>query len=413
MFVSRSILHIDMDAFFASVEQAKRPELRGLPVVVGGQPGGRGVVATASYEARACGVRTAMPVGQAERLCPQAIFLPPDFSAYTAVHDHVVAIFQGYTDQVEVVSIDEAFLDVTGSRRLFGPPQAIACRIQQAVLRSEGITCSIGIGPTKLLAKLAATINKPAGIGQFTEADVHGRLRDLPVRDLWGIGPATEQRLTALGITTVALLQDAPLSLLTAAFGDSAHALRRLAYGHGLSAVRPRVQAPKSVGSEVTFAQDVGDGQQLQATLLSLADQVMTRMRRHGLSARTVTLKVRYSTFHTITRRTTLPAATVSTRAVHEAAAGLLDQIDLHGRLVRLVGLSVGNLHAKAFQLTLDDGWKEAALYESVDRVRAKYGSRSIRLAGAALAPPSHPAPAAAAPGAPPPAPLPGAQAVC
>ena len=374
-----------MDAFFASVEQARRPELRGRPVVVGGRPGGRGVVATASYEARACGVRTAMPTGQAERLCPQAVFLPPDFSAYTAVHDRLVTLFRGYTDQVEVVSIDEAFLDVTGSRRLFGPPQAIACRIQQAVHRSEDITCSVGIGPTKLLAKLAATLNKPAGIGELTEADVHGKLRDLPVRDLWGVGPATEERLTALGITTVALLQDAPLSLLTAAFGDSAHALRRLALGHGLSAVHPRVQAPKSVGSEVTFAQDTGERVQLHATLLSLADQVMTRMRRHGLSARIVTLKVRFSTFHTITRRTTLPAATVSTRAVHEAAAALLDQVELHGRLVRLVGLSVGNLHAKAFQLTLDDGWKETALYESVDRVRAKYGSRSIRLAGAGL----------------------------
>ncbi len=214
MFVSRSILHIDMDAFFASVEQARRPELRGRPVVVGGRPGGRGVVATASYEARACGVRTAMPTAQAERLCPQAVFLPPDFSAYTAVHERLVALFAHYTDQVEVVSIDEAFLDVTGSRRLFGPPQAIACRIQQAVLRSEDITCSIGIGPTKLLAKLAATINKPAGIGELTEADVHGKLRDLPVRELWGVGPATEERLTALGITTVALLQDAPLSLL-------------------------------------------------------------------------------------------------------------------------------------------------------------------------------------------------------
>jgi DNA polymerase-4 len=399
-----SILHIDMDAFFASVEQARRPELRGQPVVVGGPHGGRGVVATASYEARACGVRTAMPIAQAERLCPQAVFLPPDLSAYSAVHGRLVELFGTFTDQVEVVSIDEAFLDVAGSGRLFGPPRAIACRIQQVVLHSEGITCSIGIGPTKLLAKLAATLNKPAGIGELTAADVHGRLRELPVRELWGIGPATEERLAALGITTVALLQDAPLGLLTAAFGPSAHALRRLAYGHSLSTVRPRRQAPKSVGGETTFSHDTAAREQLDATLLGLADQVTARLRRHGLSARTVTLKVRFSTFHTITRRTTLQGPTAGTRRVYEAVVALLDTVDLRGRRVRLLGITVGDLYTKAFQLTFDDGWRETALYESVDRVRQKYGQRSIRFAGAGLAPAAPQGPAV---------PLPASEALC
>jgi DNA polymerase IV len=388
MFASEpSILHIDMDAFFASVEQARRPELRGKPVVVGGTRGLRGVVSTASYEARSYGVRTAMPVTRAERLCPQAVFLPVDMAAYAAVHERLVESFRRFTDRVEVVSIDEAFLDVGGCRRLFGPPRTIACRIQELVHLREGITCSIGIGPNKLLAKLASDLRKPCGISTLTEADVHGRLRELPVRDLWGIGAVTEERLAALGITTVALLQDAPLNLLTAAFGPGAHGLKQLAYGRSLSAVRPHHSLPKSVGREITFQEDIGDRELLGAALLQLADGAMTQLRRTGLAARTVSLKVRYSTFHTVSRRATLPYATTSTRLVFTTAAGLLDDIDLHGRLVRLIGFSVENLHAKAFQLTLDDGWKEMALCDVVDRVRARYGSRALRLAGSALAP--------------------------
>ena len=390
MFVSApSILHIDMDAFFASVEQARRPELRGKPVVVGGPSGTRSVVSTASYEARACGVRTAMPITQAERLCPQAVFLPVDMAAYTAVHRLLLQVFGRFTDRVEVISIDEACLDVAGSRRLFGPPRAIACRIQEQVHSQEGITCSIGIGPNKLLARIAAGLYKPDGIGELSQADVNGRLRDLPVRDLLGVGAVTEERLAALGITTVALLQDAPLPLLTAAFGSVGYALRQLAFGRSYSAVRPHKGVPKSVGGETTFQEDTADRELLRATLLRLTDAVMTRLRTKGLSARTVTVKVRFSTFHTVSRRVTLPYTTASTRLVHEAAVGLLEELGLNGRLVRLVGLSVGNLHAKAFQLTFDDGWKETALYETVDRVRAKYGSRSIRLAGGALAPPA------------------------
>jgi DNA polymerase IV len=395
MFVSAStILHIDMDAFFASVEQARRPELRGRPVIVGGPPGTRSVVATASYEARAYGVRTAMPVAQAQRLCPQAAFVSGDMAEYAAVHERLMALFRRFTDRVQEVSIDEAYLDVGGCRRLFGPPRTIACRIQELVYDQEGITCSIGIGPGKLLARLASDLHKPAGISELTEADVHGRLRDLPVRDLLGVGAVTEERLTALGITTVALLQDAPLPLLTAVFGNGAHVLKQLAFGRSLaSPVRSRRALPKSVGKEVTFQEDMADRERLHATLLRLVDQTMTRLRGKGLAARTVTLKLRYSTFHTISRRGTLPYATVATRPVYETAAGLLDQVELGGRLVRLLGVSVGDLYAKAFQLTLDDGWKETSLDEAVDRVRAKYGSRSIGRAAGALAPASRPMP--------------------
>jgi DNA polymerase-4 len=388
MFVSaQSILHIDMDAFFASVEQARRPELRGRPVIVGGPPGTRSVVATASYEARAFGVRTAMPTARAQQLCPQAVFLRGDLAAYAAVHERLVDVFRLFTDRVQVVSIDEAYLDVSGCRRLFGPPRAIACRIQELVYDREGITCSIGIGSGKLLARLASELAKPAGLGELTETDVHGRLRELPVRDLLGIGAVTEARLAALGITTVALLQDAPLPLLSAAFGNGAHALKRLAFGRSLaSPVRSRRRLPKSLGKEVTFDEDTADGDRLRATLLRLVDHAMTRLRAKGLAARTVTLKLRYSTFHTITRRATLPHATGATRPVYEVAGGLLDHVALDGRLVRLLGVSLGDLHARSFQLTLDDVWKETSLDEAVDRIRARYGTASIGRAAGALA---------------------------
>lgn len=385
------ILHIDMDAFFASVEQARRPELRGQPVIVGGPPGTRSVVATASYEARALGVRTAMPIARAQQLCPQAVFLSGDMAAYAAVHERLIEVFRMFTDRVQVVSIDEAYLDVSGCRRLFGPPRTIACRIQELVYDREGITCSIGIGSGKLLARLASELSKPAGISVLTEADVRGRLRDLPVRDLLGVGAATEERLAALGITTVALLQDAPLPLLSAAFGNGAYALKQLAFGRSLaSPVRSRRRLPKSVGKEVTFDEDTADRERLRAVLLRLVDQAMTRLRSKGMAARTVTLKLRYSTFHTITRRSTLSCASAATRSVYQAAATLLDQIELEGRLVRLLGVSLGDLHAKSFQLTLDDVWKETSLDEAVDRVRAKYGSRSIGRAAGALAPSAH-----------------------
>ncbi len=373
------ILHVDMDAFFASVEQARRPALRGLPVIVGGAASSRGVVATASYEARAVGVRTAMPIAHAQRLCPTAVFLQGDMATYKLVHERLVSLFKEFTDRVQVVSIDEAYLDVSGCRRLMGPPRTMAYRIQQSVYDREGITCSIGIGPTKLLARLASDMDKPAGVGELAYADVHGVLRELPVRALLGVGAVTEQRLLALGITTVGLLQDAPLPLLAAAFGKGAHELRQLAYGClPSSAVRDRRPLPKSVGREVTFQADTADRGLLHGTLVHLVDQTMTRVRGSGLAVRSVTLKVRYSDFHTITRRACLPYATAATAPVQTAASRSLDQVDTSWSAVRLLGVSVGDLYQKAVQLTIDDTWKELSLDEAVDRVRAKYGSRSI-----------------------------------
>jgi DNA polymerase-4 len=388
-----ALLHVDMDAFFASVEQARRPELRGLPVIVGGEAAGRGVVAAASYEARRYGVHSAMPIAQAERLCPQGVYLPVDMAAYLAVHDRLVALYGTFTDAVEGVSIDEAFLDVAGSRRLFGPPRSIACRIQEQIYREHEITCTIGIGPTRLLAKLASNLNKPAGIGELTEADVHGRLRELPVRELWGIGPVTEQRLVTLGLTTVGMLQDVPLPLLNAAFGRGAESLKQLAFGRGSAVVHSSRAGPKSVGREVTLREDTNDAQLLLATLLLLTDDIMFRLRTKGHAARIITLKVRYSTFHTITRRLTLPRPSTSTHEAYKAVRRLFAGIELGGRFVRLVGVTMSGLFSNAFQLTLDERWREVALNDAVDRVRAKYGKRALRLAASALTPAFHPPP--------------------
>ena len=385
MFDSRNILHVDMDAFFASVEQARRPELRGLPVIVGAARGARGVVSACSYEARAFGVHSAMPITRAERLCPHGVFLPVDMKAYAAVHRSLTGLFEQVTDLVEVASIDEAYLDVTGSRRLFGPPRAIARRVQEQVYDRHGITCSIGIGPTKLLAKLAAGLNKPAGVGELSEQDVHGRLRDLPVGAVCGIGPVTQERLIALGLTTVGMLQDVPFPLLAAAFGKGACGLRHLAFGRSFSPVRSDHPLPKSISRDTTFGDDTNDLELLRATLLALTDSAIAELRGHGLAARTVALKVRFSTFHTVGRRRTLARPVSAVRPVHEAATALLDELDVGARWVRLVGVSVGNFTHGAFQLTLDDGWREVALGEAVDRVRGKYGTRALTLAGGAL----------------------------
>jgi len=375
MFVSApSIIHIDMDAFFASVEQARRPELRGKPVIVGGRAERRSVVATASYEARACGVRTAMPIARARRLCPQGVFLPTDLRAYTAVHRELLELFGRFTDLVEPVSIDEAVLDVAGSRRLFGPPRAIAGRIQELVYDEQGITCTLGVAPNKLLAKLAADLSKPAGIGVLDEAELHG------------IGPVTQERLHSLGLTTVGMLQDVPLPLLAAAFGRGARPLKQLAFGRSLASVRPTAAAPASMGHETTFAADTAEPVVLRGALLALTDELMTRLRGHHYAARTVTLKVRDGSFHTFERHVTLPRATTSTRTVYAAAAGLLDAVDLGPRRVRLLGVTVSGIVSGAWQLTFDDGWKHLAVDEAVDAVRARFGRCAIRPAATCTA---------------------------
>ena len=386
--MTRSLLLIDMDAFFASVEQARRPELVGRPVVVGGSAESRGVVSTCSYEARACGVRTAMPMAKAQRRCPQAAFLPVDMAAYKAAQEQLLGLYGRFTDLVEPVSIDEAFLDVTGSRRLFGSPQAIAAEIQALTHVELGLSCSIGIGPTRTLAKLAAELQKPGGLTTLTEEDVHGRLRTLAVGAVSGIGPVTVERLGSLGISTVGGLQDAELPLLESAFtASTAASLRDLAFGGSDEVVHAARAAPKSLGHEVTFAADTADPELLAATVLDLADRTSSELRRKGHACRTLTLKLRDQSFRTRSRQCTLPAPTSTTTVICEAARALLAELHVPGRRSRLVGLTLSGLSDEAGQLDFGDSGRERACDEAIDAVRARYGTRALRRAGGDLAP--------------------------
>ena len=380
----RDILLIDMDAFFASVEQARRPDLRGRPVIVGGRAESRGVVSTASYEARACGVRTAMPTAQALKRCPQGVFLPVDMAAYVEMQARLLALYSRFTDLVEPVSIDEAFLDVTGSRRLFGPPQEIAGKIQRLTSEELGLSCSIGIGPTRLLAKLAAELDKPGGLTTLTRDDVHGRLRSLPVGAISGIGPVTVKRLASLDIASIGDLQDAPLPLLEATLAKTAASLKELAFGGDDVPVHTGRAEPKSMGREVTFARDTASPEFLRATLLDLADRVASDLRRQGYAGRTLVLKLRDARFHTVSRQRTLPTPTNTTQVIYEAALALLADVQQPGRLLRLLGLTLGGL-TEARQIALDDSARDRACDEAVDRVRARYGSQALRRAGGGL----------------------------
>jgi DNA polymerase-4 len=383
-----AILLIDMDAFYAAVEQARRPELRGRPVIVGGSAESRGVVSTASYEARACGVRTAMPTAQARRLCPQGAFLPVDMAAYKAVQRQLLGIYGRFTDLVEPVSIDEAFLDVTGSRRLFGPPQEIAAVIQRLTRDELELSCSIGIGPTRTLAKLACELEKPGGLTTLTRADVQGRLRELPVAALSGIGPVSVQRLAALGVATIGELQDASAALLEVSFTAAGAArLKELALGGGDEVVHAAHAAPKSVGHEVTFAHDTADRELLAATLLDLADRTAAELRRQGCACRTLTLKLRDGDFRTRTRQCTLPAPASATRVVYGAALELLGQAHTPGRKLRLLGLTLSGLVDEGSQLALGESSHDVACDAAVDAVRARYGAAALRRAGADPAP--------------------------
>jgi DNA polymerase-4 len=384
--MTRALLLIDMDAFFASVEQARRPELRGQPVIVGGAAESRGVVSTASYEARACGVRTAMPAAQAIRLCPQGVFLPVDMAAYKAAQGKLLQLYGRFTDLVEPVSIDEAFLDVTGSGRLFGTPQEIARQIHSLTRSELELSCSIGIGPTRTLAKLACELEKPGGLTTLTPADVHGRLRDLPASALSGIGPVSQQRLAALGITTIGELQDAPPSLLKVSFTAAGAAqIKELALGGTDEVVHSSHAAPKSIGHEVTFTADTSDRELLASTLLDLADRTAAALRRQGYVCRTLTLKLRDGSFRTRTRQCSLPTPANSTRIIHEAALGLLAAAHAPGEKLRLLGLTLSGLAGDERQLELGEGSPDLACDAAVDAVRAKYGAAALRRAGADL----------------------------
>jgi DNA polymerase IV len=386
---ARTILHVDMDAFFVSVELLRRPDLRGRPVVVGGT-GDRGVVAAASYEARAYGVFSAMPSARARRLCPHAVFLPGDHEHYAEVSTHVMDLFRSFTPLVEPLSLDEAFLDVTGARRAFGDGEKIGHAIRARVLAEEGLTCSVGVAATKLVAKLASEAAKPGasptgpvagpGVRTVTPGDERAFLRPLPARALWGVGPATLARLERLGVRTVGDIADLSDTALVGALGTAAgRQLGRLARGIDPRPVEPD-QRVKSIGHEETFPRDHHERATLDREVVRMADGVAWRLRRSGTAARTVVLKVRFGDFRTITRSTTLGAPVDDGPELAQAARGLLAGVD-PAPGVRLLGVTATNLvPSGARQLTFDDAlgaaWHEAS--GAVDAIRERFGDAAI-----------------------------------
>lgn len=373
------ILHVDMDAFFASVEVRKRPELRGQPVVVGGT-GGRGVVSSASYEARAYGVRSAMPTARARALCPHAIFLPVDGPAIAAASRAVMAIFQDITPLVEPLSSDEAFLDVAGALRLLGPPAGIAALIRRRMREEQELTCSVGVAPTKFVAKLGSSRAKPDGLIVVPRDQVLDFLHPLPVDALWGVGEKAAESLRRVGLSTVGAVAEAPVGLLRASLGEAAAAhLHELAWGRDPRRVTPE-HAEKSIGAEVTFETDVADPEVIRRAMLSLATRTGERLRRAGQVGRTVSIKVRMADFKTVNRSHTLGGPTDVAREIFEVAWSLWEALRAGDR-IRLIGVRVEGLAGAGStprQLTLgapERGWREAEA--AADAAAARFG-RSV-----------------------------------
>ncbi|RIV38402.1 DNA polymerase IV [Micromonospora radicis] len=373
------ILHVDMDAFYASVEVRHRPELRGRAVVVGGV-GPRGVVSSASYEARRYGVRSAMPTLRARALCPHAVFLPPDFTRYTAASRAVMQIFRDVTPLVEPLSLDEAFLDVAGARRLFGSPAAIGRRIRERIAAEQGLTCSVGVAPSKFVAKLGSTRAKPDGLLVVPAGQLLEFLHPLPVAALWGVGERSAEALQRLGLRTVGDLAQAPVGMLRTAVGAAAAThLHELSWGRDPRRVSPE-QAEKSIGAEVTFDVDVVDPREIRRTLLALAEKVGGRLRAAGQLGRTVSVKVRMSDFRTVSRSRTLDIPTDVARELFDTAWALFTALP-PGELIRLVGVRAEGLTAAdrtPRQLTLgapERGWREAEA--AADAAAARFG-RSV-----------------------------------
>ncbi|MEU6778953.1 DNA polymerase IV [Nonomuraea angiospora] len=375
------ILHVDMDAFFASVELLERPELRGRPVIVG-SPAGRGVVLSATYEARAQGVHSAMPMSRARRLCPQATIIPPSHGKYSEVSKGVMEIFHTITPLVEPIASDEAFLDVGGARRRLGPPAAIAAMIREQVLDRYGITCSVGVASSKFVAKLASKQCKPDGLLVVPADQVVDFLHPLPVSALWGVGERTEQALVRLGIRTVGDLARVPPATLQRELGQAVGGhLAALAWGRDERSVSAHVP-DKSIGNEETFAADVDDPEVIKRELLRLSERVAARMRKGGHVGRTVSVKLRRADFTTINRSRTLREATDVAQVIYATACELFEAAGLQRVRLRLVGVRMENLRPAGeatHQLGIGEretGWREAE--QAMDKAIRRFGPDAV-----------------------------------
>ncbi len=399
--VGKTILHVDMDAFFAAVEQHDHPELKGLPLVIGSPRDQRGVVSTCSYEARKFGIHSGMPSRTAAQRCPKAIFLPVRMARYQEVSKQIMEVFQNFTPYVQPLSCDEAFLDVTGSIHLFGDGPAIARKIKVAIMEETGLTCSVGVAPNLFLAKIASDMNKPDGLTlvPFSEKLIPAFLAPLPIKRMWGAGKKTQSALKAHNIHTLGDLQKAAPETLTAWIGkNAANAFRRRAFGIDDRAVETESEE-KSISNEITFGEDETDPKKIEACLLDLADKVGSRLRRAGYYAATAQIKVRWKDFTTITRQRRLDPLCCDDQTLRETALDLLRKEGLHSP-VRLIGFGVSGLRETADVPQMDlfpfdsaaygsaQGGqplsppvvkKREALSRAVDAIRERFGPKSIR----------------------------------
>lgn len=379
------ILHCDMDAFYASVEERDQPELVGQPVIVGGSPEKRGVVSAANYVARNYGVHSAMPASTAHRLCPHGVFLPPRISYYAEVSRQIRDIFERLTPLVEPLSLDEAFLDVTGSEQLFGPAAEIGRKIKQLVREETSLIVSVGVAPNKFLAKIASDFKKPDGFMVVQPEHVQEFLNPLPIERLWGVGKQGSKVFQRLGIRTIGELRRYPVEILSSHFSSQGEHLWQLAHGIDDDPVVSEREA-KSISHETTFEQDIDDLDVLRAWLVDLTEQVGWRLRRHGLRGRVVHLKVRFADFSLITRSQTLPEPTDITHELWRVADTMLCQRLPTGHLpIRLVGMGVSGFDTTGMVQGLlfdqDERKKQAGLDTAADQIRQRFGQSALRRA--------------------------------
>ncbi|CAN2204896.1 DinP Nucleotidyltransferase/DNA polymerase involved in DNA repair [Candidatus Nanopelagicaceae bacterium] len=373
------ILHVDMDAFYASVAELDHPEYKGKALVVGA--GARGVVLSANYEARKFGIRAAMPVGRAKRMAPHAIFIAPEHHRYSEISERVMAIFHSYTPLVEPISLDEAFLDVTGSQKLFGTGREIAAKIREQVEKEEGITCSVGLAQSKFIAKLASQHCKPNGMLEIKADRILEFLHPLPVRAIWGVGPKTAESLERLGLHTVSDIAHTPRATLIRALGESTGAsLYELAWGRDYRDVIPD-EPEKSIGNEETFSEDLDNPEEILREFLRMTEKATARLRERSLFAKTISIKIKFADFSSLTRAKTVPIAIDNTHDTYEVVKALYLALRNEGARIRLVGVSLSQLQEGApVQLELgarERGWREADT--AIDRAQARFGRGSIR----------------------------------
>ena len=378
------ILHVDMDAFYASVELRDDPSLAGLPVVVGGSPTGRGVIAAASYAARKFGIHSAMPASQAIRACPAAIFIKPRMEHYAAISKQIREIFFRFTSLVEPLSLDEAFLDVTGSERLFGDAATIGREIQRLIFSELGLAASVGVAPNKYLAKVASDLEKPNGFVVVDPDGIEDFLDPLPIARVWGVGPKTAIKFKSFGVERIGQIRKLPRDTLDRAFGLNSEHFWCLARGLDTRAVVPD-RVAKSVSHETTFSVDIHSVDALKAWLLELTEQVARRLRRHDIVGHTVHVKIRFGNFQTITRSKTISTPTQTTQVLWETASQILAAAPLEGRGIRLLGMGVSNLSTdgKKQQGLFDQEEKVKAtrMDEAADSIRDRFGSAAVKRA--------------------------------